>query len=194
MGWTFYHVDNTRNIDKKAEIDKLFTQEEHDGYAKLKVLKSSVKGNVYYGAIEESRGGNVECVFGVVTLIAIDNSNYCNFGYKEMSEDMGPGYDDCPIGILKLLTPTEHEYAKAWRERCYASHEKKKNAWIKKIPIGSQILWTRPNSDEQIVLTKMPPLYQFKTWWWYDKAGNCYVRKSMVNEDNSKPIENVAIA
>ena len=40
------------------------------------------------------------------------------FGYKDMSEDMGPCEAECPVAILDLLTPTDREYALNWRRRC----------------------------------------------------------------------------
>ena len=49
-----------------------------------------------------------------------------NFCYKDMDESMGPYYTNCPERILKLLTPTEHEYALEWRRKCWAKIEAKK--------------------------------------------------------------------
>src|SRR3546814_15017544 len=43
------------------------------------------------------------------------------FGYKDMSENMGPCEADCPAAILELLSPTDHEYALDWRARCRAN-------------------------------------------------------------------------
>lgn len=47
----------------------------------------------------------------------------CNFGYKIVSEDMGPGDARCPARILDLLSPLEDlycghslEHARSWRE------------------------------------------------------------------------------
>ena len=49
-----------------------------------------------------------------------------NFCYKDMDETVGPYYHNCPERILKLLTPTEHEYALEWRRKCWAKIEAKK--------------------------------------------------------------------
>ena len=43
------------------------------------------------------------------------------FGYKDMTEHMGPCEAECPAAVLDLLTPTDAEYAMAWRERCRAA-------------------------------------------------------------------------
>lgn len=55
-----------------------------------------------------------------------DDSWDHNFCYKDMDESMGPYQTNCPERILKLLTPTEHEYAVKWREACWAKIEAKK--------------------------------------------------------------------
>lgn len=38
---------------------------------------------------------------------------------------MGPYEDDCPRSILDLLSPTDNEYANAWRARCRARLERR---------------------------------------------------------------------
>lgn len=48
---------------------------------------------------------------------------------------MGPCEAECPVAILDLLTPTDAEYAVAWRERCRAAvsarskHPRLRNGW-----------------------------------------------------------------
>ena len=44
-----------------------------------------------------------------------------------MSEDMGPYESKCPKGIIDLLSPTESEYAKAWRKRWIEAESKHSN-------------------------------------------------------------------
>jgi hypothetical protein len=47
-----------------------------------------------------------------------------NFGYKDMSEDMGPYEAKCPLRVLGRLTPTDSEWANDWRARCREHAEK----------------------------------------------------------------------
>jgi hypothetical protein len=49
------------------------------------------------------------------------------FGYKDMDESVGPNVDRCPAKILDLLTPTDKEWAIAWRERCRARLARREN-------------------------------------------------------------------
>lgn len=100
---------------------------------RYEVLKSAMVGSTYYAAVKKTifKTGTKpekESVFGVVMLTAVDNKDYFNFSYKDMDESAGPGYYDCPKGILDMLTPTEYEWAKEWRERCYENIKKKKES------------------------------------------------------------------
>jgi len=59
----------------------------------------------------------IRTVFALVCLLAYKRDHF-NFGYKDMDECMGPFECDCPARILDLLTDTDYEYAKKWREKC----------------------------------------------------------------------------
>jgi len=65
-------------------------------------------------------------VVAIVCALGYSPNCYHNFGYKDMDETMGPYRYDCPERILKLLTPTDHEQAKKWREKCWENIRMKK--------------------------------------------------------------------
>ena len=96
----------------------------HEIIGKYDLLKSAMVGSTHYAAVRktifatETEPESVE-VFAAITLTRIDNKDYYNFAYKDMDETMGPCEGKCPKAILDLLTPTEYEYAKEWRKRCY---------------------------------------------------------------------------
>jgi len=48
MGWTSYHAEfyKNRTVDRKKEMDKLWTQKESEKYPELNVLKSSIVGSI----------------------------------------------------------------------------------------------------------------------------------------------------
>lgn len=46
--------------------------------------------------------------------------NGTEFAYKDMDETCGPCAYDCPESILKLLSPTDSQWANEWREKCRA--------------------------------------------------------------------------
>ena len=169
MGWTEYRATHFKNgvIDRKAEIDSLWNGE------KCKLLKSSMVGNVYYGAVKKIE---TEEVFAVIFLTHTRQNFW--FSYKDMDETAGPFNYDCPVSILKLLTPTKYENAKEWRKKCYEYHNKRKeNKTISTLPIGSIIKFS--SGTREIKLTKRAPAFQFKTPWWETESGNYYSKKDI---------------
>lgn len=180
MGWTSYHVSQTYKngksfIDRKAECDKMFITDAvswktHEVIGKYELLMSAMVGGTHYAAVRktifatETEPESVK-VFAAITLTRVDNNDYYNFAYKDMDESMGPCEDKCPKAILDLLSPTEYEYAKEWRKRCYENLKKKKDPnSLTNLPIGSVIKCTL--NGKEIVLEKHAPAYQFKRSFW----------------------------
>lgn len=161
MGWTGIKGIEKKNgsIDRKATVDKVMELETVDN--KWEVVKSSMVGAVYYGAIKKTNKKNNEStVHGVVVLTHINNKEYLNFWYKEMFEDVLPFFYDCPKSILKLLSDTEDSYSLRWRHHCYECAKKRKA--IKSFAVGDKIrtkLW----SDEEITLTLQ--IYNSRKTW-----------------------------
>ena len=121
MGW-LYMRSLEGHAAPKAYLDAQFTYDRDTG--RSRVLASSVVGRrTYYAAVEWiSAGTKAREVWGLVCLVRHNPSDREGlvFGYKDMSESMGPCESDCPARILDLLTATENTYALAWRERCRA--------------------------------------------------------------------------
>lgn len=173
MGWTSYHATHYKNgrIDRKAEIDAMWND---DTSGKFIVLKSSMKGSTYYGAIKQK---NTEKVFAVVFLTSTNMKDYFNFSYKDMDETCGPYQYDCPKGILDLLTPTDSEYANAWRKRCYENIKAKKNPnALANLPVESEIKVIMPcettyyNKGDEVILTKYKNYRSNRTAWYSNRA------------------------
>lgn len=181
MGWISYHVDTYKGkIDRKSECDKLWMQEEYDGYPKLEVLKSVMKGSTYYAAVQNVTEG---ITFGIVVLTRVNNKDYCNFAYKEMDETMGPGYCECPDSILKLLSPTENEFAIEWRKNCAEYNAKRKAKQIpSKLAIGTKIRFKLGNGEERVI-KKMSPSRQFKRTWWWIMGSSSYFPATRIPEE-----------
>lgn len=142
MGWTetYYHSKLSYS-ERKEELDVLFT---FDGITyKHKVLKSTIKNNVYYAAVEviNSENNNRE-VFAAVCLLS-QRADYPGmwYGYKDMCDTCGPVVADCPISILNLLTETDNETANAWRKRCRDNAQKPN---LSKLPTGTKIRFVCP--------------------------------------------------
>lgn len=185
MGWTGQqatHFKNGKIIDRKAECDAYFMEGPNKCY--FQVVKSAMIGSTYYAAVkdlkryvgEDSNGHDIVIpiddgkVRGYVFLTSVKDGM---FYYKDISEDMGPGYYDCPESILKLLSETHSEYALNWRKHCWEENEKKKTHNLSKLPIGTKIIWTRKDGVE-VELLKHAPAYQFKRPFWFNAADRTY--------------------
>ena len=192
MGWTSYHVEPTYNpkakkytVDRKVECDRLFNQDmvtynDNTIIGKFEVLKSCMVGSTYYAAVKRTKFATEtnpaeSYVFAAIVLTSVDSKDYFNFSYKDMDETVGPYQYGCPKSILDLLSPTDNEYAKKWRERCYEVLKEKKNPnTLGNLPVGSEIKYINHNGEE-VVLFKHPAAYQFKRPFWMCMDRNAYI-------------------
>jgi len=128
MGWTFTHRE-------KGISNKDWFAREYDGhdYEVLDVASGSLNRNNVYIALRLPSGK----VLAVPCLTRWRPNDEFNFGWKDMSEDMGPNICDCPQRIMDLLSPIDElfpdkdsssrEWAQAWRDRVAAFREKMNN-------------------------------------------------------------------
>ena len=91
------------------------------------VLECATKNNVAYIAYQSVTPEKTE-VIALVGLLrhSPTDPDGLTFGYKDISEDMGPTASECPAKILKLLTKTTNQLSLEWRARCWENIEKKK--------------------------------------------------------------------
>jgi len=126
MGWVYTYKEPGKKV-----IDffrKEFDFQREDGHYGKVLDCAVVNMNTAYIAYEVGDAQGNRKVFAYVCLLHfVPNArDGYNFGYKDMDETMGPNECDCPERILKLLTPTDNEYAKKWRERCWENIRKRK--------------------------------------------------------------------
>ena len=183
MGWSEIYIDDYKSKYGKLDRKKILDETLFIGSKKHKLLKSSMVGTTYYAAVEYT-DENEKYVYALVCLTSLNKGKFL---YKDMNETCGPYEIKCPKSILKMLTPTDDEYALDWRKRCQEYHSPENN-WLNKLPLGSKIEWVR-HDGKTFILQKCPPAYQFKSWWWKiigDEKG--YISKKYVTINNSKPI------
>lgn len=116
MGWTYTSYSG----GPKGVIDFLFEREKLVGDSpgiRRQVLKASKVGSVVYAAMEVLFDDKPREVIALVILTNLRHKG--EIGWKDMSENMGPVESNCPTSILKLLTPTESDWAQQWRDRCW---------------------------------------------------------------------------
>lgn len=106
MGWDYTHATHytrTGAIDRKAEIDELYTWQ--NDTRKAEVVRSAMVGGTYYAAVKVTilSTGEAETT-AAVALTHTNSRDYFNFGVKTMSETSGPCEDRCPASILSLYS------------------------------------------------------------------------------------------
>lgn len=141
MGW-LYMTSLNGFAGPRQYLDAELTDEtpEH----RSKVLRSALVGmRVYYAAVERIHtAGAMREVWAAVCLVRYNPRHREGhiFGYKDMSESMGPCERDCPEAILDLLTPTENDYARQWRVNCRTRAADRRVQSKKPMPRPGQII------------------------------------------------------
>lgn len=123
MGWLF--TSDYRGGGVRAYLDREFMHE--DDAQSHEIVKSAlVAMSRYFAAVRTtSKSTGKSHVRALVALVKYDPkaADGMTLGWKAMDETTGPYVENCPLGILNLLTdPPPNEYAAAWRARCRAHH------------------------------------------------------------------------
>lgn len=167
MGWTFIETKTLTTKEKKNYCDKLWN-------SNCRVLRSSMRGSVYYAAIQKEDN----TVFGVVVLTA---QHHGEFGYKVIDETMGPNESRCPMSIIKLLTDIDSQYALNWRERCKKNAEQSHNR-VSSFPVGAVVTLNLPSTftplNGNVTAEKVEKMG--KKFWLVNNA--CRISAKYVNE------------
>lgn len=126
MGWLFTS-EIPRDITAWAR-ERLDL--ETDTHRQTMLDVSLVAFTELYAAVEliDKRTGAREVTAATWMVRFVPTASSERFGYKDMHENSGPRMFACPKRILDRLTPTENEYAQAWRAANYARLEKRSTA------------------------------------------------------------------
>ena len=112
MGWTF-----TRSATKKDIIDNL-TKGEENNLAKWTSIACCIRGNVLWvvqEVLKKSTGVSERYI--ICNLLSYEEDY--GWGYKDISESMGPFYYSCPVSYLKLAPRVDNA---KWREEVLDYH------------------------------------------------------------------------
>ncbi len=181
MGWlTMSRHAMGGHATAKAYLDDQFTysRDVERGTAGLKVLASSCPQNrTYYAAAQVITNGVGGEVFAIICKVLWNPHSKTGeqFGYKDMSESMGPYEDNCPQNILDLLTPTQSEYALDWRRRC-AENLKRRARKIEdgdRIKLSAALTFTDGHVGDEFIVQKRGRKLSFR-----DPEGHCRYRIS----------------
>ncbi len=127
MGWTYFA---SRGRDTITLLKETFVAE--NAHAKWEWLDHAVRGTVVYAVMRLTpKDGSKDTTYvpdadGSFRFIAVfltsrrGRDGY-DFGYKDITESMGPVEKDCPKRLLDLASPFRDDYqgsGRAWRDAC----------------------------------------------------------------------------
>lgn len=98
---------------------------------KFKCIKDTIVGNVYYAVYT-----NGKINFALVYPFHVRGDEVI---VKEMDEYMCPYYYNMPVSYLKLLSPTDNEYALKWRKKVKETTEAKSKK--RTTPVYIYVVW-----------------------------------------------------
>ena len=116
MGWLFMPTLGGFDTPKDYLADQFTYENAHKISTVL--ASATVAMRTWYAACRQVDKATGEAeIFAIVCLVSYNRraKDGMIFGYKDMTEHMGPCEAQCPASILDLLSPTSHEYALAWR-------------------------------------------------------------------------------
>ena len=177
MGWTTTYKPKGETVLEFFTRAGVFTWSDDNPHT-YRILDSAVvKFNTFYAAIEQTHKETGERhVWAVVILVRhYPKDPHYNFGWKDMDESCGPYETNCPERILKLLTPTDNEYALGWRKACWANIEKRKAR--KNLPPGTVL---RYGDREYTINNKGRYPVKNRTWVIDDNGRTWLMKRSQI--------------
>lgn len=124
MGWLFMSLDGMGGFrTPKTYLDNQLTyapDPEKGRLTGLRVLKSVWQGSAYYAAAQPYGADGAEPAFAIICLVRWNPKARSgeHFGYKDMTESMGPYETTCPASVLDQLGPPSNDHAAQWRKAC----------------------------------------------------------------------------
>jgi hypothetical protein len=119
-----------------ATVDFLRQELLGDGH---EILDHATVKRAFYAAVRTKSTGEI---WGLVVLTRSDKDPYYNFCYKDMDETVGPYECECPARIIKMLTPTDSQWANEWRQKCLDNASRQNNK--PKVDNGQWIKFDQP--------------------------------------------------
>lgn len=114
MGWDVVQLGKNITTKKFIEYD---VKRSYEGiYSLVKVVEGKNENGqkAFYVALKKEEDGSVlACVY-------LTKRKNGQLAMKVIGESAGPCYYEAPKKFIDLLSPTDNEFANAWREKCVA--------------------------------------------------------------------------
>lgn len=118
MGWSFSYGHTRKDV-----IAELTRDESRRDGGIFRTLAHCCKGTVLYAVHENeftNKAGEIER-HRFVAVHMLQNGGYDGWGYKSVSEEMGPYQTTCPPKYFEIAGPTDSKTAQEWRDKCLAA-------------------------------------------------------------------------
>jgi hypothetical protein len=148
MGWLY----SQNWSDKKALVYHILTDDTWH-----KPIKHSLKGNRLWVAFENT---NPECPperNKYICLFLLASQRNYGWGYKDITEDMGPCYYDCPVSFFDIV-PDPGSYATEWRNKVRSAAADKliQSKMVKRLEVGNNVLCNNRRPDRFRIISLKP--------------------------------------
>jgi hypothetical protein len=138
MGWLFTQHQTRRELILRR------TRDQDCDDVTYRCLRHTAVGNVLWTVWEVTRPGDEVRRYIGCDLMARDRGY--GWGYKDLSESMGPCYYSCPLAYLDLVPPANPE----WREQVHAWHA----ARNRRVAVGDVLVFEGLSIPEARVVEK----------------------------------------
>lgn len=122
MGWLFM-----KNATKAVAMTHILRQQSNE-HGCLEAVAHCLRGNNLWIVRQwtQSKDGVLFSSTRYIVLFLMKKSDY-GWGYKEISEDMGPCETNCPLSYLSLACPSfsVSRYSTGWRDKVRSYHSER---------------------------------------------------------------------
>lgn len=143
MGWTFLH-----NTPDKRQVIETCTR----GSDTLKCVMKAVHGNhlwtVWQDLVTKKKS----------IILFLLGKKLGDWGYKDITEEMGPVEYDCPLSFLDFVPEPNTTYAKGWRKKVRKYHEQEisRRDALKVLDLGKMVRLKDSNPNEFLIVSLNP--------------------------------------
>lgn len=150
MGWTF-------GWDSKRELIEHLTESITERYD---ILRSSTVGGNFWFAAENKETKERSIGLCLLKGDRVRGYNGPQWGYKDLSESMGPCEVNCPLAMLDLVPDPgwRWEDSEPWRDRVRAYHDRRKRLRNMTFTLGQTVRLVEGCKPAEITVASVKPL------------------------------------
>lgn len=151
MGWSF---SCNPCDDRAATIRELTTDPAHHN-----TLDFSARGN-HLWTVKEYTKESGETARYICLFLLQGGGRGSGWGYKDITESMGPFKTDCPLRFFDMVPEPPNDYGREWRERVRAAHVQTsaKRQYIAALAVGQTVDLVPGCKPARVTVSSIKPL------------------------------------